>query len=177
LLLNREGKRFEDVTRASGARRLQMGHSISFADANGDGLLDLVVTSGRASPGSRDDHVLLQNLGPAGHWIAIKLVGAKSNRSALGARIHVELKDADGARRSIERSVGSASDSGGSSLVETIGLGAAEKVDRLVVTWPANQTKQTFRDIAAGELIEITEGVDSLRVIKRDALVTEPGRR
>ncbi len=177
LLLNREGKRFEDVTGASGARRLQTGHSISFADANGDGLLDVVVTSGRASPGSRDDHLLLQNLGPAGHWIAIKLVGAKSKRSALGARIHVELKDAGGVRRSIERSVGSASASGGNSLIETIGLADSGKVDRLVVTWPGSGTAQTFREIAAGELIEITEGVESLRVIKRDALVAEPGRR
>ena len=66
LLLNRAGQRFEDVTRSSGARRLQTGHSIAFADANGDGSLDLVVTSGRASPGSREDHVLLRNRGRRG---------------------------------------------------------------------------------------------------------------
>ena len=163
LLLNRGGKRFDDVTESSGTRRLQSGQSISFADANSDGSLDLVVTSGRASPGSRENHLLFQNLGPARRSIAIKLVGTKSNRSALGAKIHIELKDAGGALRSIDRIVGSTSSSGGSSLVETIGLGDAASVDRLVVTWPASRTSQTFREIAAGQSIEITEGASSFR--------------
>jgi glyoxylase-like metal-dependent hydrolase (beta-lactamase superfamily II) len=163
LLLNRGGKRFDDVTESSGTRRLQSGHSISFADANGDGSLDFVVTSGRASPGSREDHLLFQNLPPARRWLAIKLVGTKSNRKALGAKIHVELKDAGGALRSIDRTVGSVSASGGSSPVETIGLGDAASVDRLVVTWPTSRTSQTFRDIAAGQLIEVTEGAGLLQ--------------
>ena len=102
LLLNRAGKRLDDVTAASGSRRLQTGHSISFADANSDGSLDIMVTSGGASSGSREDHVLFQNLASAGRWIAIKLVGTKSNRSALGARVHVELKDGRGCH-SIDR--------------------------------------------------------------------------
>jgi hypothetical protein len=46
--------------------------------------------------------------------------------------------------------------------------GAAGAVDRLEVTWPAGQNKQTFRDIPAGQLVEITEGATSPRVIKRD---------
>jgi hypothetical protein len=169
LLMNRGGKRFEDVTEASGSRRLRTGHSISFADGNSDGSLDLVVSSGGASPGSREGHLLFQNRGPVRQWLAIKLVGTKSNRSALGAKIHVELTDAQGGHRSVYRTIGSASASGCNSLVETIGLGEAGKVDRLVVTWPASGSSQTFRDIAAGQMIEVTEGVETFRVTNRSA--------
>lgn len=165
LLWNREGKRFEDVTETSGTGRLRTGHSVSFADWNGDGSLDLVVTSGGASPGSREDHLLFQNRGLAHRWLAIKLVGTKSNRGALGAKIHVELTDAEGTHRSIERTIGSGSSSGGNSLVEMIGLGDAGRVDRLVVTWPVGQLRQEFRDIEAGRLIEVTEGSEPYRVI------------
>ena len=157
------------MTGSSGTGASDTGHSVSFADSNGDGSLDLVVTSGGASPGSRADHLLFQNLGPVGHWLKIKLVGIKSNRSAVGAKIHVEVNDVRGARRSIHRAVGSASASGGNSLVETIGLGDAGSVDRLEVTWPASRSSQTFRDIAAGLFIEVTEGVDSFRVIEQPA--------
>jgi hypothetical protein len=87
---------------------------------------------------------------------------------ALGAQIHAQVKDAQGSRRSIYRTVGSGSACGGSSLVESIGLGDAVSVDVLEVTWPAGQNKQTFRDIAAGQMVEITEGATSPRVIKRD---------
>ena len=165
LLWNRQGKRFEDVTEKSGTRRLRTGHSVSFADWNGDGSLDLVVTSGGASPGSREDHLLFQNHGPARRWLAIKLVGTKSNRGALGAKIHVELTDAGGTHRSIERTIGSASSSGGNLPVEMIGLGDAVKVERLVVTWPVSQLTQEFRDIAAGQMIEVKEGGASFRVM------------
>ncbi len=165
LLWNREGKRFEDVTETSGTGRLRTGHSVSFADWNGDGSLDLVVTSGGASPGSREDHLLFQNRGLVRRWLAIKLVGTKSNRGALGAKIHVELTDAEGTHRSIERTIGSGSSSGGNSLVEMIGLGDAGRVDRLVVTWPVGQLRQEFRDIEAGRLIEVTEGSEPYRVI------------
>jgi hypothetical protein len=169
LLINKEGKRFEDVTATSGTRRLRTGHSISFADGNGDGSIDLVVTSGGASPGSRERHLLFQNRGPARPWLAIKLVGTKSNRSALGAKIHVELTDGRGGHRSVYRTIGSASASGGNSLVETIGLGDAGKINRLVVTWPVSGASQTFRDIAVGQMIEITEGSNSLRKVERAA--------
>ena len=52
----------------------------------------------------------------------MKLIGTKTNRAALGARIRVDLKSADGLSRSIYRTIGNNSSFGGNSLVETIGL-------------------------------------------------------
>ena len=91
LLRNKEGKRFEDVTETSGTRRLRTGHSVSFADWNGDGSLDLVVTSGGASPGSREDHLLFQNRGPAraagwrSSWWARRATEGRSGRKSTSS--------------------------------------------------------------------------------------------
>ena len=59
---------------------------------------------------------------------------------------------------------------GGNTLVESIGLLDAKSVDRLTVTWPTSKTTQTFRNIAADQAIEITEGNDAFRVVTRKAL-------
>ena len=51
---------------------------------------------------------------------------------------------------------------GGNTLVESIGLLDAKSVDRLTVTWPTSKTTQTFRDLAADQAIEITEGAEAI---------------
>ena len=161
-LRNVGGNRFADVTKSAGTGQLQPGQSVAFGDWNADGNLDFVVTSGGDSPGDRGEHALYQNSGKGGHWLKVKLIGTKTNRSALGTKIHVQVKGADGLGRSIYRTVGAG---GGSSLVETIGLGDALSVERLDVQWHASRTTQSFRGIAAGQTIEITEGADEIRVI------------
>jgi FG-GAP-like repeat/ASPIC and UnbV len=162
---NDAGRRFVDVTTSSRTGHLQKGHGVSFADFDGDGDLDLFVEAGGAVPGDRSFNLLFQNPGHGRHWLKVKLVGTTTNRAALGAKIQVELKLPDGGTRSIYRQVGGASSYGGNSLVETIGLSDANSVAALSVTWPASRSRQTFRNIAADQLIEVTEGNDSPRVI------------
>ena len=123
LFKNVDGRRFEDVTSASGTGHLQKGHGVSFADCDSDGDLDLFVETGGAVPGDKAYNVLFANPGNGRHWLKLKLVGTKTNRAALGARIQVDLKQPDGTTRSIHRQVGGASSYGGNSLVEHIGLG------------------------------------------------------
>jgi hypothetical protein len=52
-------------------------------------------------------------------------------------------------------------------LVEHIGLGDDSLVAALTVTWPVSRTKQTFRDLAADRIYEITEGSDTVRTVSR----------
>ena len=77
----------------------------------------------------------------------------------------MELKSADGLSRSIYRTIGNNSSFGGNSLVETIGLLDSKRVEEIVVSWPTSRTTQTFRDIAAGQTIEIVEGSPAYKVL------------
>ncbi len=174
---NLAGQKFEDVTVASGTGHLQKGHGISFADWDGDGDLDLCVETGGSVPGDKAHNSLFQNPGHGRHWLAIKLVGTKSNRSAIGARVRVDVRGSDGQNRSIHRVVGSGSSFGGNSLVVHVGLDSATKVEALQVTWPIGNSSQTFRDIDADQALEITEGEKAYRSLPaRRISPPAPGR-
>ena len=169
LYRNDEGRRFEDITTSSGTGHLQKGHGISLADYDRDGDLDLFVEVGGAVPGDRAHNLLFRNPGHGRHWLAVKLVGRRTNRAGLGARIRADFTTASGSRRSVFRQVGAAASYGGSSLVEHIGLGDAATVDVLTVTWPVSRASQTFRRIPADRTIEIAEGAATHCIIERPA--------
>ncbi len=157
LFKNEEGLAFTDATIAAGVGHLQKGHGVSFADYDGDGDLDLFVELGGGTPGDQSYNALFRNPGSGRHWLNVKLVGVESNASALGAHIRADVVAADGARRSIQRTIGNNGSFGGNSLVEHIGLGDAAKLSLLTVRWPSGKT-QTWNDIPANQLIVITEG-------------------
>jgi hypothetical protein len=166
---NDGGRRFLDVTAASGTGHLQKGHGVSFADFDGDGDLDLFVQMGGVAPGDRAHNLLFRNPGPekARHWLAVKLQGVQTNRSAIGARIQAELKRTDGSRRSLFRTIGPGSSFGGNSLVAHLGLDQETQVETLTVSWPVSKTRQVFKDIPADQTIEITEGSKDYRRLPR----------
>ena len=172
---NVEGRRFEDVTTFSGTGHLQKGHSVSFADWDDDGDLDLFVEVGGQTPGDKAHNVLFQNPGNDHHWIKVKLLGTKTNRGAIGAKIRVDIESKEGQKRSIYRTVGNNSSFGGNSLVQSIGLENVSRVARLSITWPTSRTTQTFHDLAADQAIEITEGSSTYRVLHREP-ITSPSR-
>jgi hypothetical protein len=161
MLKNVEGGKFEDVTMPSGTGHLENGQGVSFADYDGDGDLDLFVEAGGVVPGDRSWNLLFRNPGQGNHWLKVRLIGTRTNRAALGAKIRLEIASKDGRTRSVFRSVGNNSSFGGNSLVQSIGLLDAARVASLAVTWPVSRTTQTFRDLGADQAIEITEGATS----------------
>ncbi len=165
------GDHFEDVTEPSGTGHLQKGHGVSFADWDSDGDLDLFVVLGGGYPGDRGCNALFQNPGNKRRSIRIKLVGTRTNRSALGAKIVVEVTDASGDRRSIHRVVGNNGSFGGNSLVELVGLGDANVIDTLTVSWPTSRRTQTFHDVAVDQAVEITEGSEAFQVMQNQPIV------
>jgi hypothetical protein len=166
---NAGGKRFEDVTMSSGTGHLQKGHGVSFADYDEDGDLDLFVELGGAVPGDKAHNVLFRNPGHGRHWLKVKLVGTKTNRAAIGARVKAVVKGPDGSSRTIYRTVGNNSSFGGNTLVESLGLLDATSVAELEVSWPTSKTSQTFKDVKADQAIEVTEGAGAFKVLPTKA--------
>ena len=123
LLRNKDGRAFVNVTASSGTGELHRGHGVAFADLDNDGDEDIVFEVGGMTPGDRHAIRLFENPGHGNDWIALKLVGVKSNRTAVGARIKVTVEDEKGQRRAIHRTVGPGGSFGASPLLQHIGLG------------------------------------------------------
>ncbi len=155
------GERFVDVTVAGGFGHLQKGHGVAFGDVDNDGDQDVFEQMGGAFPGDAYPSVLYQNPGHGHHWLTLLLVGKRSNRSAIGARIEVEVLSPKGPR-SIHRRVGTGGSFGGSPLRQEIGLGKATTIRRLEVYWPTSGIRQVFKRVAMNRAFRLVEGKDKL---------------
>ena len=157
LLHNKEGKFFTDVTASSGTGELHKGHGVAFADIDNDGDEDLLTETGGAVPGDSHAFRLFENPGNGNDWISLHLVGVKTNRSAIGARIKVMVENEGQPPRFIFRTVGSGGSFGASPLTQHIGLGKAARLLDLEIDWPASRTRQNFTQVAPDQFLEIKE--------------------
>jgi tetratricopeptide (TPR) repeat protein len=167
LLRNHEGRYFSDVTASSGTGDLHKGHGVSFADLGNNGHEDLLVSIGGATPGDAHQFRVFQNPGNENDWITVKLVGVKSNRAGIGARIQVTVQNEGGVTRSISRTVGSGGSFGANPIQQHIGLGKSARILRLVVWWPASNTRQIFHELPKNQFIEIKEFAKDYTKIER----------
>jgi len=156
---NDGGRRFQDVTVDGGFGHLQKGHGIAFADVDLDGDQDVFAQLGGAYQGDGYYDALFRNPGTPNRWLGIALEGTASNRSAIGARIAVTAAGPSG-ERTVHRRVGSGGSFGADPLEEHVGLGDAERVVAVVVTWPATGAEQRVEGVPLDRRIAITEGVE-----------------
>jgi len=152
---NLGGKRFADITGSSGTGHLQKGHGVACGDWRRAGTTDLVIEMGGAVNGDRYHNILFANPGQGNNWLNVKLVGKRTNRSAIGARI--KIVTAGNSPLTTYRWVSSGSSFGANPLEQAIGLGKADRIALLEVYWPTSGTTQTFRDLAINQFIEVTE--------------------
>ena len=123
---NVAGKRFAEITASSGTGNLQKGHGVACADWDRDGDVDIFIEMGGAVNGDRYHNILFQNPGQGNHWLTVKLVGKKTNRAAIGARIKVVT--AGEHPLTVHRHVSSGSSLGRQpARSNTIGLAKAER--------------------------------------------------
>jgi hypothetical protein len=166
-LLHNEGKgKFVETTHiaGSGFQTPYVGRGVAFADFDNDGFMDLVVGN------NGDPPLLLRNMGGNGnHYLNLKLVGHKSNRDAMGARIRVVA----GSLSQIREIAGGGSYLSQSDLRAHFGLGKATHVDSIDVSWPSGQ-KQAFRDLEADKFYQIDEDKEAVSLQQFRHRTTQP---
>ena len=160
-----EAQRFADITVSSGTGHLQKGHGVACGDWDRDGNVDLFIQMGGTVNGDKYHNILFQNPGHDNDWITVKLIGKKTNNAAIGARIKVVIGGE--IPRTIYRHVSSGSSFGANPLEQTIGLGKADKIDALEITWPTSGTTQVFRYIPSHTSIEITEFAPDFKTLSQ----------
>jgi tetratricopeptide (TPR) repeat protein len=167
LFKNIEGRHFVDITTSSGTGSLQKGHGVAIADIFNDGQPAIFSELGGMAPGDRYYSSLFKNPGTGNNWINVKLVGVKTNRGAIGARIKVTVRGQGGRPRSIYRDVSSGGSFGASPLEQHIGLGKAGRIDSLEVWWPTSRERQVFHDVPINQFIEVREFAKTYTRLKR----------
>jgi hypothetical protein len=148
---NLSGERFEDVTRLSGGAALERHSSrgAAFADFDNDGDIDVLIMNMNEPPS-----LLRNDLKSENHWLGIRLEGAKSNRSAIGAVVTVEAAS----RKQSQTVVSQSSFISQNDLRLHFGLGAAAAVTVIRVDWPSGHT-QTFPGTPVDRYITLKESM------------------
>jgi len=135
LLMRNTGKGFVNVSATAGEAfsKPVSARGAAFGDLDSDGDTDVVVGVVEGTP------VILRNDGTRNHWIGVSLVGAKSNRQGLGARVTVV--DGNG-RRQVSEVTGAGSYLSSSDPRIIFGLGGATAVKSIEIRWPGGRTQK-----------------------------------
>jgi tetratricopeptide (TPR) repeat protein len=167
LLKNKDGKSFVDITQSSGTGEWHKGHAVVFADLTRQGNEDILTRVGGAIPSDEHNVRVFENPGDKNDWLNVRLVGVKTNRSGVGAEIHVTVQDGNQAPRSIYRTVGQTSSFGANPMEQHIGLGPDAHTISLDIWWPATGTRQHFAGIEKDQYLEIKEFATSYTKLER----------
>ena len=169
LFKNSGGTHFVDITTPTATGDLQKGHGVAIGNLFNDG--DPVIFSelGGMAPGDGYYSAAFKNVGCRNNWIDLKLVGVKTNRAAIGARIKLTLSE-NGEPRIIYKHVNSGGSFGASPLQQHIGVGKATGIKSIEIWWPTSGTRQVFHDVSVNQFIEVTEFAKTYSRLKRRAV-------
>ena len=141
--------RFHHVTEDVGGPLLleRSSRGAAFGDYDNDGDIDVLISVIDEKP------LLLRNETSGSHWVTLALEGAKSNRSAIGAKVTIEA----GGRRQIAEVRSGGSYISHNDLRVHFGLGATTTVDRVTIRWPGGSA-DTVDNLAVDRMYRLREG-------------------
>lgn len=146
---------FADLSNEAGEaiKERRASRGAAFGDYDEDGDIDVIVNDLDGPP------MLLRNeTASKGNWVRLKLIGTKSNRNAVGARVEVKA----GTLTQIDEVHAGDSYLSHSDWRLHFGLGAATKIDEIKIRWP-NGAMEKLTEIATGQTLTIREGKGILK--------------
>jgi hypothetical protein len=149
LFLNNGKGSFREVGAAAGGgfSSPKVGRGLAIGDFDRDGDADILMTTNNGPAYLfRNDHTA------GNHSIRFRLIGTKSNRDAIGARVRI-FSDGTTQTRMVRSGSSYLSQS---ELPITFGLGKSDRIERAVIDWPNGATEE-FKDLAAGKTYQIIE--------------------
>jgi hypothetical protein len=163
LLINRGDGHFTVMPGAGGAGgpRMGVGDSVTTADFDGDGFLDILITTGGSMgrslglPSEAGSYHLYHNVGNGNHWLEIDLEGTKSNRDGIGARVQLTA----GGVTQVRIQDGGVHYRGQNHSRIHFGLAKNTRADKITIRWPSG-TVQELTDVQADRLIRVRETGD-----------------
>ena len=154
VLLETDGRQFRNITFAAGLPFVGKGHGACCADLFGDGRVSALVAAGGTYPGDLLAASVFCPKTRPGNYLNVKLVGVKSNRDAIGAR----LKLVAGGREQ-HRVINGGSNFGCLPAEQHFGLAQLESIDALEIWWPSGLT-QRVDNPPVNTSIRVVEGQD-----------------
>jgi hypothetical protein len=141
---------FEEIADRAGLNDgpLQSRRGTAFGDINNDGNLDVVVFNAAGPPS-----LFLNQTRNSNHRVLFRLIGVKSNRAAVGARVTVRTSE----MTQIDEVRGGGGYNSTNDARLHFGLGRDAVMSEVKVQWPSG-LKQEFRNVAGDAIYEIVEG-------------------
>ncbi len=142
-----------------GFARRRSGRGLAVGDLWNDGRLSIVISNMHARPSLLVNQVAYEN-----HWVGLDLVGTRSNRDGLGARVTLQV----GPRLLVDEVRSGSSYNSSSDLRVHFGLGRADEIEYVEIRWPSGLVER-FDELAVDTIHTLTEG-------SGQAVVEGPGK-
>jgi hypothetical protein len=163
------GNNFKDLTLVSGVDFRDDGRGFALLDYDQDGFMDLAI----ASPNAPRFRIVKNKMNSgsdiaSNSFVEVSLVGGQttknasrdwSSRDAFGAKVIATI---DGTKRAFQLSCGEGLSSQNTKRIH-IGMGAAEKIEEIVVHWPSGK-ETVVKDVLAGKRLTIHENEAAISV-------------